>query len=81
MQQQPQPAAPPPPPPLLTLGIGSKGWISTFSQHGHVAYKIIGNQVCSNMVANILPTNTPPPDPEDGVNRSNSFFSKHGHVV
>ena len=40
MQQQPQPAAPTPP---LTLGIGSKGWISTFSQHGHVAYKIIGN--------------------------------------
>ena len=73
MQQQPQPAAPPPPPPPpLTLGIGSKGWILTFSQYGHVAYEIIGNQVCSNMVANFLPTDT---DPEDWVNRSNSIFS------
>ena len=72
----------PPPHPPLTLGIGSKVWISFFSQHGYVAYKIIGNQVCSNMVANILPTDTPlPPESEDGVNRSNSFFSKHGHVV
>ena len=31
-----------------------KGRILTLSEHGHVAYQIKGNQVCSTMVANIL---------------------------
>ena len=44
---------------------GSKGQNSIFSEYGHVAYQIKGNHECSNMVANILPTDphltTPPP--------------------
>ena len=31
----------------------------TFSEYGHVAYQIQAYNVCSNMVANILPTYTP----------------------
>ena len=42
--------------PPTTLGIGSVGQNSTFSEHGHVAYQIKENQECSNMVANILPS-------------------------
>ena len=43
--------------------MGSKGQIATFSEHCHVAYQIKGNQVCSNMVANILPADPPMPPP------------------
>ena len=46
---------PPPPPPPQTLGRGSTGQNSAFSEYGHVAYQIKDNQECSNMVANILP--------------------------
>ena len=38
-----------------TLGIGSVGQHSTFSDHGHVAYQIKENHECINMVGNILP--------------------------
>ena len=67
------------PPPLtpLTLGLGSKGQNSTFSEHGHVAYKIKWNQECSKMVANILPTDPPLPW---GCGQ-NSTLSKHSHVA
>ena len=44
---------------LLTLGMGSKGQTFTFSEHGHVAYQIKGNDECSNMQANILSLHTP----------------------
>ena len=37
-----------------TLGMGSVGQTSTFSEHGHVAYQIKGNHEFNNMVANIL---------------------------
>ena len=51
----------------IFLGWGSKGQVSTFSEHGHVAYKIKGNHICSNMVANILPSEHPPcPNPWTG---------------
>ena len=62
--------------PSLTLGLGSKGQISTFSEHGHVANQMKGNHECSNMVANILPADPHAPrsighkNPRDGVNRS-----------
>ena len=46
-------ASPPPPSPDPEDRV--KGRILTFSEHGHVAYQIKGNQVCSTMVANILP--------------------------
>ena len=37
------------------LGVGSKGQTLTFSEHGHVAYQMKGNDECSSMVANICP--------------------------
>ena len=33
------------------------------------------------MIANILPTDPPTPDPREEVSRSNSNFSEHGHVA
>ena len=39
--------------------VGSKGQNSTFSEHGHVAYQIKWNHGCSNMAANILPSDPP----------------------
>ena len=44
----------PPPQTHTTLGMGSKGQNSTFAEYGHVAYQIKWNQICSNLVANIL---------------------------
>ena len=70
------------PPPLtpLTLGLGTKGQNSTFSEHGHVAYKIKGNQECSNMVASILPTDPPLTLGMRSIGQ-NSTLSEHGHVA
>ena len=50
-------------PPGWTWCVGSKGQNGTLSEHCQVAYQIKGNQVCSNMVANILPADPPPPPP------------------
>ena len=36
-----------------------RGQNLTFLEYGHVAYQIKGNDGCSNMVANILPVDTP----------------------
>ena len=58
----------------LTRGLGSKGQISTFSEHGHVANQIKGNHECSNMAANILLADHK--NPRDGVNRSIFNFSR-----
>ena len=41
-----------------TLGMGSVGF---FSEHGHVAYQIKENRLCSDMVANILRADPPYP--------------------
>ena len=62
------------------LTIGSKGQNSTFSEHGHVVYQIKDNHKCSNMLANILPT-----DPDSlalgmgSVDQNSS--SEHSHVA
>ena len=61
-------------PPGWTWCVGSKGQIATFSEHCHVAYQIKGNQVCSNMVANILPADPPPPT-------HTHTHPEHGHVA
>ena len=45
--------------PPLTLGMGSIGQNSTFSERGHVAYEIKKNHECNNMLANILPIDPP----------------------
>ena len=67
--------------------MGSIGQNSTFSEHGHVAYQIKGNHECSNMVANILPTDPlpplpPPPDHRGwGQKVKMPIFLEHGHVA
>ena len=65
----------------ITLGMGSKGLNSTFSEHGHVVYQIKCNQECSIMVANILPADPSRPphhkphtQPGDRFKRSNFNF-------
>ena len=42
-----------------TQGVGSKGQTISFSESSHVAYQIKAEEANSNMVANILPTDTP----------------------
>ena len=54
-------------------GWESKGQNSFFSVYGHVAYQIKGNHKCSNMIANILPSDSPS-DLGGGVKRSNFYF-------
>ena len=43
----------------LTQGVGSKGQTIYFSESSHIAYQIKADDAGSNMVANILPTDTP----------------------
>ena len=49
-----------------------RGQTSTVSEYGHVAYHIKGNDACSNMVANILPADTP---------TNAHIFSESSHVA
>ena len=42
-----------------TQGVGSKRQTLSFSESSHVAYQIKADDAGSNMVANILPTETP----------------------
>ena len=55
-----------------TQGVGSKGQTIYFSESSHVVYQIKADEAGSNMVANILPTDTL--DPGGGVKRSNYIF-------
>ena len=52
-----------------------------FLEHGHVAYQIKDNHECSNMVANILPTDPPNTTLGMGPVDQNLTFSEHGHVA
>ena len=56
---------------LGSLGVGSNGRNSTFSEHGLAAYQIKGNEECSNIQPHILSLYTS--DPWDGVKH---FFLK-----
>ena len=68
--------------PWVNLGVGSEGQSSTFSEHGHVAYQIKENHECINMVANILPRDTPHALTMGmGSIGQNSTFSEHGHIA
>ena len=58
--------------PHPTLGVGSKGQNFTFSEYGHVAYQIKGNDTCSIMVVNILSEDVS--DLGGGVKRSKFNF-------
>ena len=69
------------PGPLPPQGMGSKIQNLFFSEHSHVEYQIKGNQICSNIKSNILPTApsipTPfLPSPGCGVNWSKLTFFK-----
>ena len=44
--------------PWVDLGGRARGKIKLFSEYGHVAYQIKAVDVCSNMLANIVPTDT-----------------------
>ena len=66
------------PPTTLPHRPWGQGQNAIFSEHGHVAYQIKGNQECSTMVANILTTDPPRPLGSKG---QNSIFSEHGHVA
>ena len=44
---------------IIYQGVGSKGQTIYFSESSHVAYQIKADDAGSNMVANILPTDTP----------------------
>ena len=57
---------------FIFLGMRSIGQNSTFSECGHGAYQIKKNHECSNMVANILPADTP--TTIGMVNRSKLIF-------
>ena len=77
------PYKPTPIPLTLSLGSGSKGQNSTFSDHGHVSYdEIKENLECSNMVANMMSL-PPPPPPILGIGSmgQNSTFSQHDNVA
>ena len=52
-------------------GAGSK---LTFSEYGHVAYQIKADYAGSNMVANILPTDTPLTQGEGSKGQTICFF-------
>ena len=43
----------------MDLGSGAEAKIKLYSEYGRVAYQIKADNVGSNMVANILPTDTP----------------------
>ena len=63
--------------PLGGLRGRGRGQNSTFSEYGHVAYQIKGNDTCSNMVANIL---CRPPSPDPGGVKIH-LFQNMGHVA
>ena len=51
-----------------------------FSEYGHVAYQIKADDFCSNMVANILPTDTPSTQGL-GSKGQTIYFSESSHVA
>ena len=65
----------------LTLVLGLKGQNSTFSEHSHVAFQIKWIRKCSNIVANILLTDTPTPTLGMGSIGQKSTFSVHDNVA
>ena len=59
---------------------GSEVKIKLFSEYGHVAYQIKADDAGSNMLANILPTDTPS---TQGVGSKGQtiYFSESSHVA
>ena len=65
---------------LTTQGVGSKGQTISFSESSHVAYQIKADNAGSNMVANILPTDTPSTQGVGSKGQTISF-SESSHVA
>ena len=65
--------------PPLTLGMGSLGQNSTFSEHGHVEYQIKGNHQIQQHSSKLF-ARRPLPNPAVGVKISKFNFFKHGHI-
>ena len=74
------PAYPPPPHPQ-TLGMGSIGQKSTFSEHGHVAYQIKGNYKMQQHGRKIFACRPTPLTLGLESKGQISSFSEHGHVA
>ena len=64
----------------VDLGGGGRGQNKTFSEYGHVAYQIKADDAGSNMVANILPTDTPSTQGV-GLKGQTVSFSESNHVA
>ena len=67
--------------PPSTQGVGSKGQTLSFSESSHVAYQIKAYDAGSNMVANILPTETPLTQQGVGSNGQTISFPKSSHLA
>ena len=64
----------------MDLGGGAEAKIKLFSEYGHVAYQIKADNAGSNMVANILPTDTPSTQGV-GSKYQTIYFSESSHVA
>ena len=64
----------------VDLGGGAEAKTKLFSEYGHVAYQIKADDACNNMVANILPTDTPLTQGEGSKGQTISF-SESSHVA
>ena len=64
----------------MDLGGGDEAKIELYSEYGHVAYQIKAENVCSTMVANILPTDTPLTQGM-GSNGQTIYFCESSHVA
>ena len=64
----------------LDLGGGAKAKMKLFSEYGHVAYQIKADEAGSNMVANILPTDTASTQGVGSKGQTISF-SESSHVT
>ena len=60
-------------------GVGPRPKLN-FSEYGHVTYQIKADDAGSNMVANILPTDTPS-TPGLGSKGQTIYFSESSHVA
>ena len=63
--------------PGIDLGVGPR---LIFFEYGHVAYHVRANNTCSNMVANVLLTDTPS-TPERRSKGQTISFSESSHVA
>ena len=61
-------------------GVGSKGQTISFSESSHVAYQIKADDASSNMVVNILPTDTPSTQGV-GLKGQTISFTENSHVA